>query len=225
MREHGGKGEGGGGVLHAFVAGVLLFLPPQLLDKISQLMDAVDLHRILVGIGDQTSTSPVSLTASPSLQRRGALVSVHVVNDQELEDWRRSSTYSNGYTSASPTVKWFWEALQSAEPARRSAVLEFCTGSKVCPLRGFAALAADAVGLTKPFEICMTTTAAAKAGRTSGAKPLPTASTCFNTLYLPTYTSRELLEQRLWFAVCESRGFAEAAVPIEDWEAAREQRL
>jgi hypothetical protein len=152
-------------------------------------------------------------------------MSCHVIDDDELQDWRRSTTYSNGYSSRSPTVKWFWQSLQQAEPTTRSAVLEFCTGSKVCPLRGFAALSADAVGIRKPFEICLMTAGSTTVERGSDSQPLPTASTCFNTLFLPDYTSREQLEQRLWYAICESRGFAEGAVPMADWEAAAEERM
>eukprot|EP00037_Helgoeca_nana_P014892 m.139784 g.139784 ORF g.139784 m.139784 type:complete len:67 (-) comp22762_c0_seq3:199-399(-) len=44
---------------------------------------------------------------------------------------------------------------------------------------------------------------------------LPTASTCFNTLWLGgEYPSAVVLEAKLMTAVHESRGFAEAAVAV-----------
>ena len=43
---------------------------------------------------------------------------------------------------------------------------------------------------------------------------LPTASTCFNTLKLCAYASREVLEGKLRLALALAEGFDEAAVAV-----------
>ena len=41
---------------------------------------------------------------------------------------------------------------------------------------------------------------------------LPTASTCFNTLKMPAYTSEEQLKDKLLMAITNAEGFDEGAV-------------
>ena len=41
----------------------------------------------------------------------------------------------------------------------------------------------------------------------SDNEKLPAASTCFNTLKLPTYSSAKVMKQKLIYAVTEGKGF------------------
>jgi hypothetical protein len=60
--------------------------------------------------------------------------------DIDVQDWRKSTVYSGGYTSYSPTVQWFWEAVLSYTPEQRARLLQFATASSRVPMNGFAEL-------------------------------------------------------------------------------------
>jgi E3 ubiquitin-protein ligase HECTD2 len=88
-----------------------------------------------------------------------------------------------------PTVQWFWQTFEEASPKDQRKLLIFITGSDRIPAMGAASLSIRLVCLG---DDC---------GR------YPTARTCFNTLALWRYDSRETLERMLWRAVHESEGF------------------
>ena len=73
--------------------------------------------------------------------------------------------------------------------AAKRRLLDFATGSDRAPVGGLGALA-----LTLQ-----------RAGPDS--ERLPTSHTCFNTLLLPDYGSREKLRERLLTAIDNARGF------------------
>jgi ubiquitin-protein ligase E3 C len=87
--------------------------------------------------------------------------------------------------------------------AERSALLHFSTGSVRAPAVGFRALMGYH-GQQQPFTI--------KSAPSDDVRRLPTASTCFNTVYLPPYTSAIELGAKLRKAIAGARGFAEAAI-------------
>ncbi len=86
-------------------------------------------------------------------------------------------------------VRWFWQVFEEASPSDQRKLLIFITGSDRIPATGVTSLSIRIVCL----------------GEDNGR--YPTARTCFNTLTLYRYGSRERLEQRLWGAVYESEGF------------------
>jgi hypothetical protein len=82
--------------------------------------------------------------------------------------------------------------------------LEFATGSAAVGPGGFAALQGYN-GALHPFTI--------KCDVSASVEGLPKAQTCFNTLLLPPYTSREVLEAKLRLAVSgAAAAFDEGAV-------------
>jgi E3 ubiquitin-protein ligase HUWE1 len=99
-------------------------------------------------------------------------------------------------------VKLFWEVAEGLSQPERARVLQFATGSTRVPPGGFAKLRGSN-GL-QPFTLSMDAAAGAL-GR------LPTASTCFNQLKFPPYTSAAVLRQKLMLATrlgTEGFGFA-----------------
>jgi E3 ubiquitin-protein ligase HECTD2 len=88
-----------------------------------------------------------------------------------------------------PTVRWFWESFERASPRDQRRLLLFVTGSDRIPAVGAASLGIRIACLGDDCE------------------RFPTARTCFNTLALWRYRSREKLERMLWTAVNESEGF------------------
>ena len=95
-----------------------------------------------------------------------------------------------------PQARWFWEAFENARPADQRKLLAFITGSDRIPAMG-------ATNLILKVQLLDT---AGKDGAL-GTERFPTARTCFNTLVLHPYRSKEQLEQKLWMAVSESEGF------------------
>jgi len=88
-----------------------------------------------------------------------------------------------------PIIQWFWETFESASPANQRKLLLFITGSDRIPAMGAASLTIRISCL----------------GDDTGR--YPTARTCFNTIALWRYQTREMLEDMLWTAVFESEGF------------------
>ncbi|KAK3989865.1 putative E3 ubiquitin-protein ligase [Cladorrhinum sp. PSN332] len=87
------------------------------------------------------------------------------------------------------TKEWFWEIIGGASPQYQRKLLGFITGSDRIPAMGAASLV---IKVSLLGEDC---------GR------YPTARTCFNTLSLWRYGTKERLEEMLWGAVLGSEGF------------------
>ena len=96
---------------------------------------------------------------------------------------------SHNPDGSEPTISWFWQSFEAANPKDQRKLLLFITGSDRIPAMGAASLTIRVVCLG---DDC---------GR------YPTARTCFNTLALWRYRTREQLEKMLWGAVHESEGF------------------
>ena len=92
-----------------------------------------------------------------------------------------------------PHVKWLWEVLEEATPEERSEFLQFVWARSRLP--------ATAAMVATPFRIDKA--AFVPEGKDPDAF-LPKASTCFFTLNLPAYSSKEVLRQRLFFAMKHS---------------------
>lgn len=113
----------------------------------------------------------------------------------DLNDWRANTAYENGYTSESPAVVWFWEAMASFAPQKQCLVLKFVTGASRPPAQGFAGLS----GTHGTSSFCVY--------RNDAVESLPVGHTCINRLDLPAYSSLDLLVAKLTMAVEETEGF------------------
>ena len=123
--------------------------------------------------------------------------------DIDVGDWQASAQYEPLSFADSPQVTWFWTAVREMSVEDRSTLLHFCTGSMRPPATGFASL----MGFNGALQrFTLQRTDGAQAGR------LPTASTCFNKIYLPEYATEAELRAKLRLALSGSSGFDEAAV-------------
>ncbi|KAK6591181.1 E3A like HECT domain containing ubiquitin ligase [Cryptosporidium xiaoi] len=102
----------------------------------------------------------------------------------------KSYTTYTGYLETSPQIIWFWEIIEKFSLEEQSEFLLFVTASRKAPLLGFQYLNPN-------FGIQIV----------PDSNRLPSASTCFNLLKLPTYTSKDVLEKKLKQAIFNSRGF------------------
>ncbi|KAG2027912.1 hypothetical protein GB937_000359 [Aspergillus fischeri] len=88
-----------------------------------------------------------------------------------------------------PVVRWFWEFFENTDPQAQRKILSFITGSDRIPAMGATSLTIRLACLG------------------DDASRYPIARTCFNTLGLYRYPTRERLERMLWEAVGNSEGF------------------
>ncbi|KAI9916240.1 hypothetical protein PsorP6_016910 [Peronosclerospora sorghi] len=97
----------------------------------------------------------------------------------DLELWQRHTRY-DGYTEDDPTVLLFWEALAEFSDAQRADFVRFAWGRSRLP-RG---------KWPQPFKL-------SKKGGRDAIRSLPVAHTCFFSVELPPYTSRETMRSML----------------------------
>ena len=112
----------------------------------------------------------------------------------DIQDLKNNTVYEN-YNETTPVIKYFWEILEGFDNDERAEFLQFVTGSSKVPLEGFASL--QGIGGINKFKI-------AKVFETNFDR-LPSAHTCTNQLDLPEYPSKEILSERLTFAIKEGK--------------------
>ncbi len=117
------------------------------------------------------------------------------VADINVDDWEQSTVYRN-YTAKDREIQWFWRAVRSLEPEKRTRLLQFVTGSSRVPLTGFK----DLIGSNNNVQrFCIE--------RANGPDSLPVAHSCFNRLDLPPYRNYNELLSKLTLALEETSGF------------------
>ena len=108
-------------------------------------------------------------------------------------DWkelRLTARYEGGYRHDSPVVQWLWQLLETElSVEERMKFLVFLTGSSRAPLGGLGEL-----------RVCIQ-----RAG--PDTEQLMSASTCYHTLLLPEYDSKEKLTRKLKKALEYAEGF------------------
>ena len=98
--------------------------------------------------------------------------------------YKRQVEYG-GFSSDDKTIVALWEIMAECNTEERLAFIKFVTSVPQAPLQGFQAL-------EPRFGI-----------RNAGTEldRLPTASTCVNLLKLPDYQDKELLREKLLYAI------------------------
>jgi len=124
------------------------------------------------------------------------------VGDKQIAQWRQHTRYEGGASASMPLVSWFWEVVHAFSHEERAKLLAFTTGSPRPPAVGFERLSGFN-GSFCPFTICLATS--------RDGQRLPTASTCFNKLFLPRYANAAELKTKL-LNVISCSTFDEGAV-------------
>ncbi|CAF3697204.1 unnamed protein product [Adineta steineri] len=136
-------------------------------------------------------------------------------SDIDLEDLKTNVVYQGGYHRTHPVIKWLWQTLeQDFTREERALFLRFVTSSGRAPLLGFRSL-------NPPFTIrCLESSEHEEEGDSLGrifrnmisinrtsSERLPSSSTCFNLLKLPSYKTRRILVDKLRYAIKANAGF------------------
>lgn len=91
-----------------------------------------------------------------------------------------------GYDEKDVTIQLFWETLHEMTTTERKLFLQFVWARSRMPMKE--------VDFDSPFKI-------QKDSKCSSGQSLPSASTCFFTLNLPPYEQKEILREKLLFAI------------------------
>ncbi|KAG0017974.1 putative E3 ubiquitin-protein ligase HTD2 [Podila clonocystis] len=109
--------------------------------------------------------------------------------DLDFNALEQITQYEGGFHAKSRIIRWFWETVHAYEEKDKKRLLFFTTGSDRVPIGGLGQLS---------FTI-------SKNGPDS--MRLPTSHTCYNTLMLCAYSSKERLQERLMTAIGNAEGF------------------
>jgi len=105
--------------------------------------------------------------------------------DIDVDMLRRVVEYE-GYNESEKVIEYFWEVLRGFTNEERKRFLQFVWARNRLPLKES--------DFDAPFKI-------QKDNGNNGDQALPSASTCFFSLSLPEYKSKELLKEKLLFAI------------------------
>jgi len=110
----------------------------------------------------------------------------------DVDDLKAHTIYIGAFSELDPVIHRFWKVVNSMTPNQLRSLLRFVTSCARPPSLGFS-------NLEPKFTI----------QRVDGSDAmLPTASTCFNILKLPSYSSTKILREKLLLALGEgSVGF------------------
>jgi len=158
------------------------------------------LRHILVFDDDRT-TSPFSVFEPTELSQilSGA-------DDKHV--WDRdtiltSMTAENGFDKTSPTIQNLVNIMVSFTGQQRRLFLLFVTGSPRLPIGGFPSLNPKfTVSCKRP----VINSSSSPAGRLETDSMLPSANCCFSLLKLPSYSTPEILRERLLYAIENCQG-------------------
>ena len=126
----------------------------------------------------------------PELQ---VLISGSADGKIDVADMKSHARYTGGYTIFDKHIARFWNVVASFSSTEQAELLKFVTSCERPPPLGF-------MTLNPPFTI-------QRVGILRDGDKLPSASTCFNTLKLPTYSSEKVMKQRLLYAIKSGAGF------------------
>lgn len=110
----------------------------------------------------------------------------------DVEDLRNNTRYIGGYTMMDKQISNFWSIVVEMSDEDKAKLVKFVTSCERPPSLGFA-------DLHPPFSI--------QRVDCSDDSRLPSASTCFNVLKLPTYSSKQILRDKLLTSIRSRSGF------------------
>lgn len=112
-----------------------------------------------------------------------------------LDDFMKNCQYSGGFHKKHRLVGWFWDILKNdftSDDDKK--FLMFVTSCSRPPLLGFKYI--------NP-KFCIMCTGSSE----NNYQSLPTAQTCMNMLKIPNYPSKEMLKEKLLYAIRTNAGF------------------
>jgi ubiquitin-protein ligase E3 A len=114
-----------------------------------------------------------------------------LVSGEEVFEWElleRNAHYWNGYKAHSRAIRFFWEIFMEMPDTEKAKFLLFTTGSDRAPVGGLGKVVITIQKVTD-------------------TELFPVSHTCFSTLGLPNYRSKQEMSRKLRYAINETEGF------------------
>jgi ubiquitin-protein ligase E3 C len=150
----------------------------------------VQTNAFLNGFRDLIPASWVRLFSPYELQR--LIGGNDELKGIDVKDLKAAITYGGGYHPSQEVMHWFWNIVEEMTTDQQRKLLKFITSCSRPPLLGF--------GSMNP-RICICQV------RISVEVRLPTSATCMNLLKLPNYQSKEVMKEKLIYAIESGSGF------------------
>lgn len=141
------------------------------------------------GLWDVIEKKWLQIFNEPELQ---VVISGSMDGTVDVEDMKANTKLVGGYTIFDKSINRFWRVVKSFNNQQRSQLLRFVTSCERPPPLGFSSM-------NPPFTI--------QRVPLMSDDQLPTASTCFNILKLPPYSSEKVLRDRLLYSIQSGCGF------------------
>ena len=109
-----------------------------------------------------------------------------------LKDWKMNTIYKKGITEKNEVVQFFWEILEELKNEQLLLFFKFCTGSTRVPVDGFSALPGPK---NKIVKFCIELLN--NKDENDKSHKLITAQTCFNTIILPQYKTKDEMRKAI----------------------------
>jgi len=127
----------------------------------------------------------------------------------DVNKLRSVMQYAGGYHPSQPIIRWLWEVVDEMTPGQQRMFLKFMTSCSRQPLLGFHALVpTPCVQQIRLRDEDWNDGRGGHQGSVDGRDVrLPTSSTCMNLLKLPNYKTKQMLREKLVYAIESAAGF------------------
>ncbi|EFC47682.1 ubiquitin protein ligase [Naegleria gruberi] len=131
------------------------------------------------------------------------------IPDVDVEKLKQHTIYE-GYTIQSREIKHFWEIMQAFSPEQRSLFLKFVWGRGRMPYN-------ESEAFSNPMKI-------QKLDRPNPDIVLPLSHTCFFSIELPSYSTKEIMKEKLLYAIINCKAididFTTSAIEAQNYSIA-----
>ena len=110
-----------------------------------------------------------------------------------INDWKANTLYKGNIKEKSKIIQLFWEVLYELNNEQLLLFYKFCTGSTRVPLDGFSALSGPRNKIMKFTIECLCN----NDNDDKSCNKLITAQTCFNSIILPEYKTKEEVKKAI----------------------------
>ena len=110
-----------------------------------------------------------------------------------LKDWKLNTVYKGDLKEKSQVIQFFWEVLSELNNEQLLLFYKFCTGSIGIPVDGFSSISGPRNKIMKFTIECIK-----KNDDNKKCNKLITAQTCFNSIILPEYKTKEEMKKAIY---------------------------
>ena len=111
-----------------------------------------------------------------------------------LNDWKSNTIYKGNLKEKSQIIQYFWEVLSELNNEQLLLFYKFCTGSTRIPVDGFSSLSGPR---NKIMKFTIESVSSNDININNKFNKLITAQTCFNSIILPEYKTKEEMKKAI----------------------------